>query len=196
MSGDETARKACRSLVNLAAFLPQSRANGPGRRAVVWVQGCPRFCPGCFNQEMIEVIDRQIIAADQLACRILSLQGIEGVTFSGGEPFIQAAALATLAELLVAEGLNIVTFTGYRYEELKQAGAVDVNRLLAATDLLVAGPYEQEHPGQQYLLASTNQELIFLTDRLREHPDIINNTGHTREFIIDMSGNIIITGIA
>ncbi|MGL5512526.1 MAG: 4Fe-4S single cluster domain-containing protein, partial [Sporomusa sp.] len=168
MSGDETAREAYRSLVNLAAFLPQSRANGPGRRAVVWVQGCPRSCPDCFNQEMIEFVERQIITVDQLACRILSLQGIEGVTFSGGEPFIQAAALATLAELLVVEGLNIVTFTGYRYEELKQGGAVDVNRLLAATDLLVAGPYEKEHAGQQYLLASTNQEFVFLTDRLRE----------------------------
>lgn len=189
-------RKAGRNHVNMAAFLPQSRANGPGRRAVVWVQGCPRSCPECFNQEMLAFTDRQIIAVDQLACRILTLQGIEGVTFSGGEPFMQAAALATLAELLVAEGLNIVTFTGYSYAELKQGGAADVNRLLAATDLLVAGPYEQEHAGQQYLLASTNQELVFLTDRLQQHPDIISNTGHTREFVIDTSGNIITTGLA
>lgn len=101
------------SLLNMAAFLPVSRSNGPGRRAVVWVQGCTRSCSGCFNQEMRPFVDKELITARELAGRILAIEDIEGVTFSGGEPFEQAEALAELAEQLADRGLTIVIFTGY-----------------------------------------------------------------------------------
>ncbi|HWR06518.1 4Fe-4S single cluster domain-containing protein [Sporomusa sp.] len=182
-------------LINMAAFLPTSLVNGPGLRTVVWVQGCPRRCPGCFNQDMLEVKDRQLVSAIELAGRILAESGIEGVTFSGGEPFAQAAALAVLAELLVEHGLTIMIFTGYRYEELKAAANPEWNRLLAVTDLLVAGPYIEQQQSRDYLRGSANQELIFLTARLQQHPDIVNQAGQAREFIIDNAGNIIVSGL-
>ena len=82
--------------VNVAAFLPRSRANGPGERAVVWVQGCPRpVCPGCWNPAFLDVNHEATrVSVPDLAARILALDGLDGVTFSGGEPFHQAAALA------------------------------------------------------------------------------------------------------
>lgn len=182
-------------LINMAAFLPKSRVNGPGIRAVVWVQGCPRRCQGCFNQDMLEFKDNQEVAVEELASRILALQGIDGVTFSGGEPFAQADSLAELAERLAMQELTITIFTGYYYNELKKAANPGWDRLLAVTDLLVAGPYDKEHPSKEYLLGSANQELIFLTDRLREHPDITESAGHLREFSIDATGNIVISGL-
>lgn len=182
--------------INMAAFLPCSSANGPGRRAVVWVQGCPRDCPSCFNQEMRAFAPNQAVTATELASRILAVRAIEGVTFSGGEPFAQAAALAGLAGLLAANGLTVVTFTGYSYEELVNEARPGWSRLLGMTDLLVAGPYVREKPTRQYLLASANQQRIFLTDRLTHHPDVTGKTGHIREFIIDAAGNITITGLA
>lgn len=182
-------------LVNMAAFLPTSHVNGPGLRAVVWVQGCHRRCPGCFNQEMQGFRDNQLLTVDELAARILAIGKIEGITFSGGEPFVQAVALAALAEQLRNEGLNIVIFTGYTYAELIQANNPDWNRLLAAADLLVAGPYIRELPSEDYLLGSANQELIFLTDTLKNHPDIRKQQGQALEFTIDTAGNIIVTGL-
>ncbi|SMC70878.1 4Fe-4S single cluster domain-containing protein [Sporomusa malonica] len=182
-------------LINMAAFLPKSVVNGPGLRAVVWVQGCPRRCQGCFNQDMLEFKDNQVVSAEELASSILAIQGINGVTFSGGEPFAQADSIAELAEYLAIQGLTITIFTGYTYQELKAAANPGWNRLLAVADLLVAGPYVKERPSNEYLLGSANQELIFLTDRLREHPDFTKNAGHAREFSIDAAGNIVISGL-
>ncbi len=193
MTGEERQKG---SLINMAAFLPVSRSNGPGRRAVVWVQGCGRNCPGCFNQDMQVFADKQLIAPEELAERILAIDGIEGVTFSGGEPFAQAEALAELAEQLRACGLNIVIFSGYTFAELSTGRNLAWQRLLAVTDLLVAGPYEQGLPSQDYLRASVNQRLLFLTDKLMQHPDVgDNNHGQITEVIVDAAGKVIITGL-
>jgi anaerobic ribonucleoside-triphosphate reductase activating protein len=181
------------SIINMAAFLPVSLSNGPGRRAVVWVQGCDRNCPGCFNPDMQAFVDKRQVASGELAERILALEGIEGVTFSGGEPFIQAKALVELAESLKAHGLTVVVFTGYTFTELLSENNSDWQRLLAVTDLLVAGPYEQGLPARDYLRASANQQLLFLTDKLKQCPDI---TGcQTMEVIVDGDGKVITTGI-
>lgn len=182
-------------LINMAAFLARSEVNGPGVRAVVWVQGCMRRCAGCFNQDMQEFRDNEIVSVEQLAERILAIQGLEGVSFSGGEPFAQALPLAQLAETLTRQGLNIVIFTGYTYTELKAGNDPAWNRLLAAADMLVAGPFVQELPAQKYLLASANQELILLTDRLKTHPAIGNHPETTVEVTIDTTGNVSITGL-
>ncbi|XFO64023.1 hypothetical protein SPSIL_001120 [Sporomusa silvacetica DSM 10669] len=179
----------------MAAFLPASRCNGPGRRAVLWVQGCSRNCPGCFNQDMQVFRENQVIAVLELVERILASEDIEGVTFSGGEPFAQAQALAELAEQLTAKGLNIVIFTGYTVAELTAATDPAWQRLLAAADLLIAGPYKQELPAQDYLIGSANQQLVFLTEKLKQHPDVVTSQGQTLEVIVDAAGNVTITGL-
>jgi anaerobic ribonucleoside-triphosphate reductase activating protein len=144
---------------------------------------------------MLEFKDNQVVAVEELARNILSIRGIGGITFSGGEPFAQAASLAELAECLALQGLTITVFTGYTYHELRTAANPGWDRLLAAADLLIAGPYIKEHPSQNYLLGSANQELIFLTERLKDHPEITNNAGHAREFTIDVAGNVVISGL-
>ena len=179
----------------MAAFLPASYSNGPGRRAVLWVQGCSRNCPGCFNQDMQGFQENQIVSVEEIMGRILASEGIEGVTFSGGEPFGQAQALAEVAEQVKEQGLNIVIFTGYTFVEF----ATEVNpawqRLLATADLLIAGPYDQDLPTQDYLLGSANQQLVFLTDTLKQHPDVVNRQGQTIEVIVDAAGKVTVTGI-
>jgi anaerobic ribonucleoside-triphosphate reductase activating protein len=66
-------------------FLPASRANGPGWRAVIWVQGCSLNCPGCFNPETHAPTGGESVPVDALVRRIVALAepSIEGV--SGGE---------------------------------------------------------------------------------------------------------------
>jgi anaerobic ribonucleoside-triphosphate reductase activating protein len=187
-------KSSLRGLINQAAFLPCSKANGPGERAVVWVQGCLQRCAGCFNPEMQAMKRRRLVSPGKLAAGILAQKNIEGVTFSGGEPFLQAEALAILAETVAKHGLNIVIFTGYSWEELKNSQSPAKQRLLAAADLLIAGRYVEELPGSGYLQSSANQELVFLTDKLKSHPDLVNKT-NLLEFIIDEQGNITATGI-
>jgi len=100
-------------------FLPSSYANGPGCRAVLWVQGCPLHCPGCFNPYTHAFNQGQWVTVDELESRILALgPGVEGVTISGGEPLVQAPALAELLRRLKARTtLSVIVFTGYTWAE-------------------------------------------------------------------------------
>ena len=102
-----------------------------------------------------------------LLAEVTAVRGlIEGVTLLGGEPFEQAAALAPLASGVRALGLSVLTFSGYRLEELRARQDSGVGALLAATDVLVDGRYEATRPEAERLWAgSTNQSFHYLTDR-------------------------------
>ncbi|WP_017319147.1 4Fe-4S single cluster domain-containing protein [Mastigocladopsis repens] len=130
--------------LNIMGYVDESEVNGPGCRAVIWVQGCLRECPGCFNLESWSFEMNQLISVNSLAEKILSNSRNQGVTFSGGEPFWQASALAALARLVKAAGLNVMSFSGFTLEQLQSehapAGAQD---LLEQLDILIDGPYIQ-----------------------------------------------------
>jgi anaerobic ribonucleoside-triphosphate reductase activating protein len=105
--------------LNLMGYVNRSEVNGPGCRAVVWVQGCLRACPGCFNPASWDFQPNQVTAIADLVADILADSANEGVTFSGGEPFWQAPALAEVARRVKAQGLNVMSFTGFTLAELQ-----------------------------------------------------------------------------
>ncbi|NER79779.1 MAG: radical SAM protein [Leptolyngbya sp. SIO1D8] len=128
--------------LNTMGYVDRSEVNGPGHRAVVWVQGCLRECPGCFNPASWSFEPNQLISIEDLVNRILSEPRNEGVTFSGGEPFWQAAALAEVARRVKAQGLNVMSFSGFTVEQLQAKSAPPGSQaLLEQLDILVDGPY-------------------------------------------------------
>ncbi len=150
-------------LLNLARTLSRSAVNGPGERFVLWVQGCPLACPGCWNPDTWSPARRDLRAVDALAATILATPGIEGVTFSGGEPFTQAGALAALAAQVRAAGLSVFVFTGYERAALTTPSH---RALLALADVLVTGPYiAAERATGLTWRGSANQQVHFLTHR-------------------------------
>lgn len=104
--------------------------------------------------------------AEQLGKRLASLQGIDGVTISGGEPFEQAEACAVLAETIQKHGLNLFVFTGYTYSYLHHTSVPEVRRFLKAIDVLIAGPYiaKKKTEGKMWI-ASANQKIYFITKK-------------------------------
>jgi anaerobic ribonucleoside-triphosphate reductase activating protein len=180
--------------LNLSGFLSCSVANGPGRRAVVWVQGCPTRCHGCFNTATWAFRPGHIIETTELADRICATDDIDGVTFSGGEPFCQAEALAELGECLSSEGFSILTFSGFSYDTLQKKDRHSWNSLLSVTDLLVAGPYIQGCACCHPLLASSNQQLIWPNGERRIKTADLTPAGSVAEFIVYPDGRIISTG--
>ena len=128
--------------LNIMGYLNRSEVNGPGCRAVVWVQGCWRECPDCFNPSSWSFAVNQLVSVEELAERILSEPVNQGVTFSGGEPFLQAPALAALAKQIKTAGLNVMSFTGYTLSELRSPNAPKgAEDLLDQLDILINGPY-------------------------------------------------------
>ena len=128
--------------LNIMGYVNRSEVNGPGRRAVVWVQGCLRECPGCFNPASWSFEPNQIVSIDELVSRILTDPENEGVTFSGGEPFWQATALAEVARQVKKHGLNVMSFSGFTLDELQKTDAPEGSQaLLKQLDILIDGPY-------------------------------------------------------
>ena len=145
---------------------------GPGNRYCLWVQGCPRRCPGCVSPTDQPLDGGYQMSIQALAAEI-ALSKPDGITISGGEPFLQASALA---EMLVCmkEAFSfdpgVIVYTGYCIEELKEVPGADA--LLAQTDLLIDGPYIQELDDGRSLRGSSNQRIIPLTDRYA-NPEIL-----------------------
>jgi anaerobic ribonucleoside-triphosphate reductase activating protein len=177
--------------LNIAAFVPSSTSNGPGKRAVVWVQGCPFRCPGCFNHDFQPFDGGYPLSPPALADKITVIDGIEGVTFSGGEPFCQAGALAEAGRILKKQGLNVVTFTGLTYREIQKKRRNSWDSLIRETDLLIAGRYDCRLPARHPLLSSSNQELVHISPQLEGR---VRETGTEVEYIIGCSGEITVSG--
>lgn len=141
----------------------RSQANGPGERFVVWVQGCPIHCPGCWNRDTWDSAGGQDSSVAELLTEITAGDGLEGVTFTGGEPMAQAEALAELAIACRIRGLSVFIFTGYRQDQLKSPAQL---KLWGLADIVVAGPYVQAQRSFEHAwVGSANQQVHFVTTR-------------------------------
>ncbi len=151
--------------LRIAGCVSDSIVDGPGLRYTVFVQGCPHHCPGCHNPETHPFEGGYLADVEEIVRQVGEDPLLSGVTFSGGEPFCQAAALADLGKRIRALGKNIVLYSGYTFEELLQMGGSDpaILDLLKMSDLLVDGPYiaEQRDLSLQFR-GSSNQRLIDL----------------------------------
>ena len=153
--------------LRIAGIVKESVCDGPGIRLVVFVQGCFRRCDGCHNPHTHDPNGGTEIAVDEILAMIDANPLLDGVTFSGGEPFFQADVLAKLAVECRKRGLSVMTYTGYLYEDLV-AGNVAWQELLRQTDILVDGPYlrEQATPNIPFR-GSANQRILELKSMWR-----------------------------
>lgn len=129
--------------LRLAGIVEDSIVDGPGLRLTIFTQGCPHDCPGCHNPETHPVNGGSFHSLDELEARYRENPLLAGVTFSGGEPFLQARPLAELAARIHSLGGTVITYTGFVFEDLAARARKDaaVAALLEATDLLIDGPY-------------------------------------------------------
>ncbi|MBQ8646806.1 MAG: anaerobic ribonucleoside-triphosphate reductase activating protein [Oscillospiraceae bacterium] len=130
--------------LKLAGFAGDSIVDGPGIRFTTFCQGCPHHCPGCHNPETWPFEGGFEVTAEELLAHVKRNPLVRGVTFSGGEPFAQAAAHAETARLLKAAGYEVASYTGYTFEQLLAEGDPDRMALLESLDILVDGPFIQD----------------------------------------------------
>jgi len=180
--------------LNTMGYVDESEVNGPGCRAVIWVQGCLRECPGCFNPESWSFEINQLLAVDTLVQQILSNPRNQGVTFSGGEPFWQAPVLAEVARRVKAAGLNVISFTGFTLEQLRSEQApAGVEDLLEQLDILIDGAYVQSLAihSPDSLVSSSNQRVHLFNPAFQ---DQLTWASDQMEIHILKDGSRIVTG--
>lgn len=168
-----------------------SRANGPGDRAVLWLQGCTLACPGCYNPLTHALDGGRDIEIISLVDWFFALSKTS-LTISGGEPLLQAEVLAQFLSLIRSDlpEASILLFSGFAWSEI----TADPLRYAAARlcDVLITGRYQADRRLAHGLLGSSNKEIHCLTSR--HTPEEIAQTP-TTEMIIDHDGNIVLTGI-
>lgn len=158
-------------VLNLAAFQAGITSLGPGRRAGIWVQGCPFRCSGCIAPEWIPQTNAQQILIEEIAGWILDIPHLRGLTLSGGEPMMQAGALAALVKRVRRNRpVDVICFTGFTLEDLQTTPPnPGVKKLLNEVDVLIDGPYVAALNDDRGLRGSSNQRIHYLTERLRSH---------------------------
>ena len=177
-------------------FLPSTQVEGPGERACIYVQGCSIRCEGCIAPQSWQKEINQKVNVKDIAETILQGPEVEGVTFSGGEPFEQAKSLAKLGNILKNENLSVVTFTGHVFEDIMKSSNADWHELLSITDLLIDGPYmknkfDLNHPW----VGSSNQRYHFLTERYQHIQSNIHEIKNKIEIRLQDDGEIVVNGI-
>ena len=149
--------------LRLAGVIRESIVDGPGIRLVVFSQGCPHHCPECQNPETHDPNGGYDTTVEKIRTSLAGNPILQGVTLSGGDPFVQAPPLAVLAAEVRKLGLNVITYTGYTIEQL--LAGLDTHpgwrELLEQTDTLVDGPFlvEQKSLSLRFR-GSRNQRVI------------------------------------
>ena len=175
--------------------MTSTEVNGPGKRFVLWLQGCLLRCPGCLNPEFQDFQAGSRMSFIEIQDLILRAGRLEGVTFSGGEPMLQAEALLPLARWIKKQGLGLVSYSGYTLDELTGTEALPgVQDLLAELDILIDGPFVQAEKAPLLWRGSRNQQVRFLTDRYRSFQDAVLRTGHSQAEISFNGGKLALTG--
>lgn len=167
-----------------------TKALGPYERYAIWVQGCTKRCPGCISPDAQPLDGGYTVEVEHLVREILSQPNIEGITISGGEPFLQQAALCELIEIVRSQrDMGVIVYTGMLCEEI--AGT----SLAKRCDLVIDGEYIEELNDDLSLRGSSNQRVICITDRYADMVDrYYGQPGRKIELILK-DGRVSMVGI-
>ncbi len=184
--------------LNVNFFVECTTVEGPGKRFCIWLQGCNLGCNNCINQEMLSFEPKKIMNITKLIRLIEKAKekhDIEGVTFLGGEPFLQARNLALLAKFCKGVNLSILSFSGFKYEYLKINKLDGSKELLDNLDVLIDDIYiENLRDNTRNWVGSTNQSFYYLSDRY--NCSIESDKEYQNSIEIRISDTVLINGEA
>jgi len=156
--------------MRLSGITQESFVDGPGLRYVIFAQGCSHRCPHCQNPETWDANAGKEFSVKQVSRMLRQHRKTKrGITFSGGEPFEQAGELAEVAMAARQLGWDVVTYTGFTYEQLIESNDNGIAALLSASDILIDGKYVHELKSLSLKFrGSSNQRVIDMVETRKE----------------------------
>ncbi len=158
--------------IRIAGLTDDSIVDGKGFRFVIFTQGCLHHCKGCHNPETWAMDGGNIMNIEEIEEKIARNGLLDGITFSGGDPFYQPKPCAELAKWAKSRGLNVWAYTGFLYEELLEIP--EVKEFLDLVDVLIDGPFILEE--KSLLLnfrGSKNQRVIDLNETRNQNKIVL-----------------------
>lgn len=155
--------------ISLSGVTGDSIVDGPGLRLTIFTQGCLHNCPGCHNPQTHDPEGGSWADTEDILAAAAENPLLDGITLSGGDPFLQPVPCLALAEGAHKIGLNVWTYTGYTWEALLEENDAEKLALLKETDVLVDGPFLlAERSLELRFCGSRNQRLIDVKKSLAE----------------------------
>lgn len=185
-----------RDAVKVAHVVDRCRAFGPGERFVLWVEGCSPQCSGCHSSDLPSSVDCEWTLIEDLEHRILVTGGLEGLTVTGCEPFVQARALGVLAQRVRRAGLSVMVHSNFMVEQLVSGVVPYAQWLLYSADLVMEGRYRQDLPTAKPWRGSDNQRLLALSSRYASQVEAWNQPlGRDFEIRVQADRTLEVLGI-
>lgn len=160
-------------IIRMSGIEPESIVDGPGFRYAAFVQGCKHACPGCHNPQTHDFNGGYDVTVGEVFDDIVRNPYVKGVTFSGGEPFEQTEALFELAKAVKGQGLNLMCYSGYTYEELKDRQDAATDNLLSLIDILVDGRFVEELKNLELAYRGSENQRVIDMNKTRAEGDIV-----------------------
>lgn len=158
--------------IRTSGFINDSIVDGPGLRYVIFTQGCKHNCPGCHNPQTHDINGGTLTDISEIKANIEKNGLLDGITFSGGEPFLQPEACAEIAKWAKDRGLNIISFSGFTYEQLLEMP--NVQDFLNLVDILIDGPFILSQKSLNLSFrGSKNQRVIDLNETRKQNKIVL-----------------------
>ena len=151
--------------IRIADIVDDSIVDGRGIRMTIFTQGCPHHCVGCHNPHTHDPLGGREVAVTEIIDRMRSNPLLDGVTFSGGEPFEQLDALKHIAHEAHRLKMDVWCYTGWTWEQIMS----DPRKrgLLAYIDVLVDGRFVLDQRSLELKWrGSKNQRVISVEESL------------------------------
>ena len=178
--------------LKIQGIIKQSSVDGEGIRYVIFCQGCPHHCKGCHNPETWNPDKGYFIETDDILEEIKYDPLLDGVTFSGGEPFLQQKPLIDLAKKIKDLGLDIWCYTGYEYEEVTTE--IEEIPYIDKKGNEQVKKHKHVKKTKKIVLPDTTAQIFWLKnrrpDKWRDKPaDVVNDKPEDDGFLAALSGS-------
>ncbi|MGL4790930.1 MAG: anaerobic ribonucleoside-triphosphate reductase activating protein [Anaerotignaceae bacterium] len=157
--------------IRISSVVNDSIVDGVGFRLAVFTQGCTHNCEGCHNQHTHDLKGGKLVDVESIVELMRENPLLDGITITGGEPFLQSEQCGYLAKMAHSLNLNVWTYTGYTYEELMTNEAF--KPLLDNTDILIDGKFQQELRTLELRFKGSKNQRIIDLNQTRETGEII-----------------------
>ena len=169
--------------IYLNEIIPESYIYGPGKRFVIWVQGCSLHCKGCWNKDLWDFNTGDLYHVDQIMTQINSISDLEGITLLGGEPLDQALDVLSLIKKVKQHSLSVLLYTGYEFEEIDSDPVK--KQIFNLSDIVISGRYIQElrdlslkwRGSSNQVITLNNNDIDFIDERLNQVEIHYSNDG-------------------
>ncbi len=171
--------------LDISHYVLGTKVLGPYIRSALWVHGCCFDCEGCLAYEMNRR-DPDLRSIAGLAQMFAGCTDTEGITISGGEPFMQAEGLAEMLDIIKQRrDYGVIIYTGFTLEKLSESCDGGIKRLLGMTDILIDGQYRKDEDDGLPYRGSSNQRIILLSDRYKDQYESYYLAGKKRDIEIN-----------